>query len=220
MGIKINELAPLGRAIISTDELELSLTGATGSRKVTGSQIIQSGGVHAPFKMATGGIRSVSAQTIGNGTVNAALALNTLTATPFRSFNDISYSSFYLNVTTAAASALVKIIVYSDLNGIPNTKIYESADLDASTTGLKVATIAGSFVAGTTYWLSVNCNSAAVQIQHIPLDALPTIGFVSSTGVPFTGYTRSSTYGTAPVTFPGPIPATSGAQPFIGITIV
>jgi len=39
-GKKIGELTPLGRNLISTDELELSLVGSTGSRKITGAEII------------------------------------------------------------------------------------------------------------------------------------------------------------------------------------
>ena len=38
-GKKIGELTPLGRNLISTDELELSLTGSAGSRKITGSEL-------------------------------------------------------------------------------------------------------------------------------------------------------------------------------------
>lgn len=43
-GKKIGELTPLGRNLISTDELELSLTGSAGSRKITGAQIIAAAG--------------------------------------------------------------------------------------------------------------------------------------------------------------------------------
>jgi len=40
MAYKINDLTPLGRNLASTDQLEVSLSGATGSRKITGAQII------------------------------------------------------------------------------------------------------------------------------------------------------------------------------------
>ena len=39
-GKKIGELTPLGRDLISTDELELSLAGSAGSRKITGQEIM------------------------------------------------------------------------------------------------------------------------------------------------------------------------------------
>jgi hypothetical protein len=39
-GKKIGELTPLGRNLIATDELELSLAGSAGSRKITGQEII------------------------------------------------------------------------------------------------------------------------------------------------------------------------------------
>jgi len=43
-GKKIGELTPLGRNLIASDELELSLTGSAGSRKITGAQIIGAAG--------------------------------------------------------------------------------------------------------------------------------------------------------------------------------
>jgi len=46
-GKKIGQLTPLGRNLIATDELELSLAGSAGSRKITGQEIIDavSGGL-------------------------------------------------------------------------------------------------------------------------------------------------------------------------------
>lgn len=48
MAYKINDLTALGRNLQDTDELEVSLAGATGSRKITGQEIIDaaSGGLH------------------------------------------------------------------------------------------------------------------------------------------------------------------------------
>jgi len=50
------------------------------------------------------------------------------------------------------------------LNGLPNAKLHESANIDSSTLGVKTVTQAYTFNAGTTYWLCVQ-TSAAVQIR-------------------------------------------------------
>jgi hypothetical protein len=47
MAYKINDLTALGRNLDPTDELEVSLAGATGSRKITGAQIIAAAGLPA-----------------------------------------------------------------------------------------------------------------------------------------------------------------------------
>lgn len=65
-GIKINDLTPLGRNLISTDELELSLTGAAGSRKITGAQL--TAGLQPTLSLTTTG--TSGAATLVGSTLN------------------------------------------------------------------------------------------------------------------------------------------------------
>jgi len=68
-GKKINDLTPLGRNLIASDELELSLTGATGSRKVTGAQL--TAGLQPTLVSGTN-IKTVNGTTIlGSGNIVA-----------------------------------------------------------------------------------------------------------------------------------------------------
>ena len=70
-GKKIGELTPLGRNLIATDELELSLAGSAGSRKITGAEIIG----------AAGGVSSVTGTAPISSTGGATPAISIATAT-------------------------------------------------------------------------------------------------------------------------------------------
>lgn len=65
-GKKIGELTPLGRNLISTDELELSLTGSAGSRKITGSEL--TAGLQPTLALTTTG--TSGAATLVGATLN------------------------------------------------------------------------------------------------------------------------------------------------------
>ena len=65
-GIKINDLTPLGRNLIASDELELSLTGAAGSRKITGAQL--TAGLQSELTLTTTG--TSGAATLVGATLN------------------------------------------------------------------------------------------------------------------------------------------------------
>ena len=68
-------------------------------------------------------------------------------------------------VSGATVGSLCRLAVYSDLNGLPDTSIFISSDLNCSTTGLKTANASISFVAGTTYWLAFHGNATATSIN-------------------------------------------------------
>ena len=65
-GKKIGELTPLGRNLISTDELELSLAGSAGSRKITGSEL--TAGLQPTLTLTTTG--TSGAATLVGATLN------------------------------------------------------------------------------------------------------------------------------------------------------
>jgi hypothetical protein len=81
---------------------------------------------------------------------------------PFSPRADVTLDRLGINVTAAVASALAKIAVYSsDANGRPDQRLTETGDLDCSTTGTKLATIALTLRRGTVYWIGVRHNSTA-----------------------------------------------------------
>jgi hypothetical protein len=129
--------------------------------------------------------------------------------------NTFTCSSLYIHVNTGAVGANARILIYSDNNGTPGTKTYESVNLSCSTTGVKSVATAQTFVAGTTYWLGVY-NSATIAYIGFPTTALLPITTNFSFAV--TQFFINSTFGSAPTTFGTPT-FLGGNAPLIGITI-
>lgn len=80
---------------------------------------------------------------------------NELTFNPFRPMNNFNVNQFNIEVTIAQAGQNVRVVIYSDLNGKPSSKLYESTNIDISTTGYKTVTMSYNFTAGTLYWVGV-----------------------------------------------------------------
>ena len=155
-------------------------------------------GVHALFPIVSG--VPISAQLTGLVTAASAVTANVLRAHPFipnQSFTSVSLS---VNVTTSQAGVAARILIYSSLNGKPDQKLYESANLDCSTTGIKTALLSFTFTVGVTYWLcSYFSNAIPLSLTHHTGAALLYIGNVAFTiGIT---YSKNVTFGTAPTTF-------------------
>jgi len=169
-------------------------------------------GIHALTFLASG--QSTFSGIASQGLAGALTTTNRLYAVPFIPNQNITTSAFYINiVSTSGGNA--RILIYSDLNGAPNTKLYESANLDCSTTGIKTATTTFNFVANTTYWISLH-TSSAFQASFIQTSALFPIGITGAAN-PNTFVFTTATYGSAPTTF-GTASITNGNAPFVGIT--
>jgi len=83
MAYKINDLTPLGRNLASTDQLEVSLSGATGSRKITGAQI--TAGLQPTLVSGTS-IKTINSTSIlGSG--NVAVQPTLVSGTNIKSIN-------------------------------------------------------------------------------------------------------------------------------------
>ena len=180
--------------------------------KITGVDI--NTGLHTPVVPPTG--YSTSAMLIGASLSSAATSANRLYAYPYIPINTFSYTQLYISVTTAVASSKAKILIYSNLSGSPRSKLYESADLDCSTTGQKTVNISGSFNAGTTYWLSLHANSTQT-LNAISEGRLVNL-LVSPPNISYIGVYQTVAFGSAPTTF-----TVGGYEqstvPYIGIII-
>jgi hypothetical protein len=202
--------------------LTLTTTGTSGAATLVGSTLNipqYSGGasglqgVHALVPLASG--EQITASITSQALSVAVAIANRLYAYPFISAQSITTSNLYINVTTPVVSSLARILIYSDLNGLPNTKLYESANLDCSTSGIKTATTTFNFVAGTRYWLSLH-SSSTQQLSSITASSMIVLKMSGSTSLP-NHYFAAPTFGSAPTTF-----VITGSQtttpPFIGIT--
>lgn len=91
-----------------------------------------------------------------------------------------------VNVTTAVAGALAKVVIYatSTTTGAPTTLLYESASLDCSTTGMKEIAVALTFAAGIQYWIGVRHSSTAT-LAAIPMAGAKCLGLGTSTSTSY-----------------------------------
>jgi hypothetical protein len=203
--------------------LTLTTTGTSGAATLVGATLNipqYSGGgggamgIHALLGPATGFVVSNNLTSTGMG--STIQVINRLMSSPFISAKTFTSSSLTFRVFTAVPLALSKIMIYSDLNGKPNTLLFESADIDCSTTGNKTISTSFTFTAGTIYWLTFWTNSTPTvfTIASTNMYAIRTQGAVPS---PANLVSVTLTYGSAPTTLTG-TGESSQAMPFIGIT--
>ena len=188
-----------------------TLVSGTNIKTINGSDILGSGnltisgggglqGVHALVNCPSGlGYGYTSAVTSLTSTASFNTNQNALILHPFIPARNITYTSLKINVATAAATCLTRILIYSDSNGLPSTKIYESTDLDCSTTGNKTVTITGTLTAGVTYWIgthsSINCTLTGIPVGS----ALPIMTYIM-TAAPTTSWNYAYGFNSAPTT--------------------
>jgi hypothetical protein len=153
----INSTSVLGSGDIA---VQPTLVSGANIKTINGSSVLGSGdltisggsaiGIHALIKPLSGGIIS---QALTASTSNTGGTSNRMWLFPFIPANSFTISSLSLWVTTATAGSLFRVLIYSDNNGSPDAKLFESANIDGSTTGQKTITTTFTFNAGTTYWL-------------------------------------------------------------------
>ena len=173
------------------------------------------GGIHALLNPGSGFV--VSNNFSGAGFASTLQIPNRIVLSPFIPGKPFTSSNFLIRVFgNVAPLTFSKILVYSDLNGRPDTLLYESTDLDCSTTGTKTVLNSFSFTAGQIYWLGYWSNSnpqiftmAASNMYCLRNQgAIPNPGNIVSVTI---------TYGSAPTTLTGTSESLN-TMPFIGIT--
>jgi hypothetical protein len=199
------------------------LVSATNIKTINGNSLLGSGdlvvsgggggGVHALIPLASGEVTTcnLSFGTFGS----SATILNRLWGFPFFPLNTVVSSNLYINVAAAIPLSNCRILIYSDLNGKPDSKLYESANLDCSTLGIKTATTSFTFTGGTRYWLALHSSSTA-SVSNIPSSALMMLRVINSI-TPITSYIQTVAFGSAPATW-GAANGTNTLIPLIAIT--
>lgn len=204
-----------------------TLISGTNIKTINGSSVLGSGdlivsggtggGIQAPFQLGSGQIYSNIP--IGASNATASVSTNLILIMPFKPAQTFTTSNIFINVSTLGAGVNARILLYSHsaTNGLPDTKIYESTNLDCSTTGVKTATTSQTFTAGTTYWLGVYA-SGAVTLGGVVVSSLIQIG-VDSTTAQYTSISRSVAFGSAPSPWGSTGTQISASFPRIGLTI-
>lgn len=170
-------------------------------------------GIHALVKPRTG--QAIAPIIGGGGLASGFATANRLTAQPFIPANTFTCSNLFLNVSNSGAGSLARILIYSDLNGLPNTKLYESANLDCGTNGIKTATTSFTFTAGVTYWI---CTHTSLGSGFTTFTISNVLGFLAGGLSISSSYIYSITFGSAPTTLSGQS-ASAAVFPAVFITV-
>jgi len=194
------------------DDKQDTLVSGTNIKTINGTSVLGSGDLavggsgapatHVLTEPRTGFFYSVSfgfasnLTTIGSG----QLMLSAFTPGYDLEINAISF----IQVSTALAGGLLKVVIYSDANGQPNTKLFESATVSADTTGNKLLTgLSFTFNANETYWISTVSNgNIGLRAYNNNQDVLfPIIAHAQSTQA-HSAYYFPSTFSSLPTTMP------------------
>jgi hypothetical protein len=184
------------------------LVSGTNIKTINGSSVLGSGNL----TISGGGGAGIHAQktivsqqwtnlwiTYSTAPTTSVATSNRLYCMPFFPNQTFTCDALAINVTTLSVGGLAKILIFSDVNGVPTTKLYESADLDCSTLGQKTASTSFTFNAGTTYWLGFIANNSLNSFTFMQQSSI--YGF--STSGAFTGSTNgflSTTFNAIPTT--------------------
>jgi hypothetical protein len=205
MAYKINDLTALGRNLDPTDELEVSLAGATGSRKITGQQIIDSakgGGLFVPIKTVASSWYSNTILSENQTTYTIANS-NAMFITPFIANNTIVVSDLSIWCNGTGATQEAKIFIYSSSNGKPLTQLAISSGINLATVGIKTFTLPSNLTltAGTTYWIGLIYKDFGVGSLY-GNDGGKAIAISSdnTTGTPYNTFVYPVSYASVPST--------------------
>jgi len=195
----------------------------------------KSGGVHTLIKPQTG--FSTSNMLTFSTLVNLQVTPDVLLVSPYIPSVAFTSANLFINSPVGSLSGggptgrpgaggggieiveyFVRIVIYSDNNGVPGSRLFQSSPLDCSSTGIKTAASSSfAFEAGRTYWIGVFAKDT-VAISSINKANAMVLGLFDGTTA-YSTITGSSSFAAgAPVTFPDPTPYSENL-PFVGIKL-
>jgi hypothetical protein len=169
---------------------QAALVSGTNIKTINGNSVLGSGdlaisgggggGIHVIAKPYTGmGVCLWVTQ--GNVTTTTASSQQ-LVFYPFIPANNVTINQIVIEVSTAVAGSTGSLTIYSDVNGRPNTRTFQSASIATSTTGYKTITTTQTFTAGTTYWIGFCVSTSGVAFRATPAANTYAISHSNGTG--------------------------------------
>jgi hypothetical protein len=185
------------------NSLTLTTTGTSGAATLSGATLNipqysgggGASGIHALVKPVSGRRLTYA---LGSGNTGANFALSRLTLIPFLPANTFTISEILMYCNILGVGSLCRLLIYSDNNGVPDAKLYESADLNLSTIGFKIATTTFTFNAGTTYWLGFHSNATTANVIFNTAAVVYVIANTGTSVSPANGYNIAVALGSAP----------------------
>lgn len=222
--VTVNNIDPLNPIVNSLPDGVQSIVAGTNvtinntdpANPIVSATSSSGGGIHALVKPTTG--RRVILSVVAGANTGSQFTVNRLVLTPFIPANTFTISEILMNVNIGVAGSLCRLLIYSDNNGVPNAKLYESTNLNLATDGFKIASTTFTFNAGTTYWLGFHGGATTANIIQIQPASLYAI---ANNAVTFTDtqtiFYVTATLGSAPANITSPT-AAFGNTPWIALT--
>lgn len=155
---------------------------------------LSSSGKYIPTKLGFGAVTATTGY--GNGTY---------TCYKIEANDTVNVTSLSVYVTTLFATGKIRLGIYSDNNGLVGTLIQQTAELDASSTGLKEGTITTTTLdKSTTYWFVIQQNSSVIgyYFNAVVLNDIFKTGDANGRFY-YSAITYNGTYGSLPSTISG-----------------
>ena len=149
------------------------------------------------YGIAMDGHATSNLTTIGSG----QLLLTAFTPAYDLQINAISF----VTVQTAVAGGLLKLLIYSNANGQPNTKLFESATVSTDTSGNKLLTgLSFTFNANETYWITTVANNSIQVRAYDTFQQYPLFPIIanSNTTQKYSAYYVAASFNSPPATMP------------------
>jgi hypothetical protein len=183
-------------------DIQAQLDSGTSIKTINGNNVLGSGditlspGATQALVVPPSGYYMLPMNNPGGGTTNTALTANRVTLFPIIFANTFTMAAFAITVaaTTPIAGSRARICIYDNRNGAPRNLLYQSTDLDCSTSGVKEVITNYNFLVGVVYWMGVHSNAAS-NISHIPFTSCVQWG--GSSTQPYTLWYQNVTYGTS-----------------------
>jgi len=193
---------------------QATLVSGTNIKTINGNSLLGSGNLSISGASGLIGVHNINGfvPSAGNFGIDANMTgaspagshlsvANQLLLYPFIPNKALTIGSIAVYVGNSTAGVLSRILIYSDSGGLPNSKLYESVDIDCSINGFKTVNTTFTFNAGTTYWLAYHTNGGGSLTTGISQNSLLPLYMIGFTQGAFTMLTASITFGSAPSTF-------------------
>lgn len=183
-----------------------TLVSGTNIKTINGNSVLGSGDLTISGGSGTSGAHTLTKPLSGinytnlfaSGSSSFANSANVLYLFPYIPANTYTTNQLTINVSVLGlAGTTLKVLVFSDNNGLPNTKLIESSNFDITTIGVKTYVVSQTFIAGTTYWLGIVCNASSGSLTSN--SSFINIATSTST-ISYNGFSLNVTYASIPST--------------------
>jgi hypothetical protein len=165
---------------LSVEGKQDTLVSGTNIKTVNGASVLGSGdltvggsggnsGMHVKLlpggSLYGGALTQSNVYTGGSNYANQTSA-NQIFFFPFIPSQDFTSSTMKFNVNASSAGDEARLCIYShDGFNAPQNKLYESSNIDMSTTGYKTITETRNWTKGEVYWLAIHMKSGGARIM-------------------------------------------------------